>query len=236
MAGPAALVVPALKKHTATVIMAHGLGDSGAGWVSLAENWRRRGKFEEVAFIFPNAPAIPITVNFGMHMPGWYDITTFSDLAQAHDEPGILRSREYFNTLIKSENEKGIPSTRIVLGGFSQGGAISIFTGLTCPTKLAGIFSLSGYLLMQGKIKELIPAENLNKDTPIFMAHGDKDQVVRYEWGQKTAQILKDWGWKVDFKTYKNLVHSADPEEIDDLEAYLKEKLPPLAQEASSGS
>ena len=108
---------------------------------------------------------------------------------------------------------------------------------------------------MQGKIKELIPAENPNKDTPIFMAHGDKDQVVRYEWGQKTAQILKDWGWKVDFKTYKyalrltrrkgcdrslttnrNLVHSADPKEIDDLEAYLKEKLPPLAQEAPSGS
>ena len=108
---------------------------------------------------------------------------------------------------------------------------------------------------MHGKIKGLIPAENPNKDTPIFMAHGDKDQVVRYEWGQKTAQILKDWDWKVDFKTYKyvlrltvrigrsgslttirDLVHSADPEEIDDLEAYLKERLPPLAQEAPSGS
>ncbi|MCJ1304669.1 hypothetical protein MMC08_007482 [Hypocenomyce scalaris] len=256
--GPAALVVPALKRHTATVIMAHGLGDSGAGWVSLAENWRRRGKFEEVAFIFPNAPHIPITVvslmsikrtmelgkrwkdeitcNFGMHMPGWYDITTFSELAQAHDEPGILRSREYFNSLIKAETEKGIPSTRIVLGGFSQGGAISLFTGVTCPSKLAGIFGLSSYLLMHGKIKGLIPAENPNKDTPIFMGHGDKDQLVKYEWGQKTAQILKDWGWKVDFKTYPGLVHSADPEEIDDLEAYLKERLPPLAQEAPSDS
>lgn len=108
---------------------------------------------------------------------------------------------------------------------------------------------------MHGKIKGLIPAENPNKDTPIFMAHGDKDQVVRYEWGQKTAQVLKDWDWKVDFKTYKyvlrptmkisydrsltttrDLVHSADPEEIDDLEAYLKERLPPLAQEAPSES
>lgn len=108
---------------------------------------------------------------------------------------------------------------------------------------------------MHGKIKGLIPAENPNKDTPIFMAHGDKDQTVRYEWGQKTAQILQDWGWKVDFRTYKyvfrriilvgcdrwltitrGLQHSADPQEIDDLEAYLKERLPPMAQEAPPGS
>ncbi|KAI4134800.1 MAG: hypothetical protein LQ347_001230 [Umbilicaria vellea] len=159
-----------------------------------------------------------------------------SELAQAHDEPGILKSRDYFNSLIKAETEKGIPSHRIVLGGFSQGGAISIFSGLTCSSKLAGIFSLSGYLLMHGKVKGLIPAENPNKDTPIFMAHGDKDQTVRYEWGQKTAQVLQDWGWKVDFRTYKGLQHSADPEEIDDLEAYLKERLPPMAQEAPTGS
>jgi hypothetical protein len=74
MAGRQAITVPALKKHTATIIMAHGLGDSGAGWVQLAENWRRRGKFEDVKFIFPNAPNIPITINMGMRMPGWYDI------------------------------------------------------------------------------------------------------------------------------------------------------------------
>jgi predicted esterase len=79
MAGRQAIVIPALKKHTATVIMAHGLGDSGAGWVSLAENWRRRGKFEDVKFIFPNAPNIPITINMGVRMPGWYDIVRRRD-------------------------------------------------------------------------------------------------------------------------------------------------------------
>jgi hypothetical protein len=79
MAGRQAIVIPALKKHTATIIMAHGLGDSGAGWVSLAENWRRRGKFEDVKFIFPNAPNIPITINMGMRMPGWYDIVRRRD-------------------------------------------------------------------------------------------------------------------------------------------------------------
>ncbi|MCJ1336722.1 hypothetical protein MMC09_002000 [Bachmanniomyces sp. S44760] len=232
MSGPAALVVPALKKHTATVIFAHGLGDTGAGWSDLAKNWRRRGKFEEVAFVFPNAPSIPITVNMGMRMPGWYDITTFDDLAQAHDEPGIMRSKEYFNSLIKAEKDKGIPSERIVLGGFSQGGAISLFTGLTYPDKLGGIFGLSSYLLLHTKIHDMIPISSPNKDgkTTIFMGHGDADPLVRYAWGKQTRDLLKGWGFKVDFRTYGGLAHSATPEEIDDLETYLQEVLPALGE------
>ncbi|GAB7352601.1 hypothetical protein MBLNU459_g2981t1 [Dothideomycetes sp. NU459] len=226
MAGPAALVVPALRKHTSTVIVAHGLGDSGAGWIWLAENWRRRGKFEETAFIFPNAPDIPISVNMGYRMPGWYDILSFDDIKQNEDESGILRSQAYFHSLIAAEIQKGIPSERIVLGGFSQGGAMSLMAGLTCPTRLGGVFGLSCYLLLQGKIKELVPKESPNKDTKIFMGHGDADQVVKYVWGQKTADILKEWGWSVDFRTYKGLPHSADPAEIDHLEAYLKERIP----------
>ncbi|KAJ9635439.1 hypothetical protein H2201_003101 [Coniosporium apollinis] len=231
MSGPAALVVPALKRHTATVIVAHGLGDSGAGWIWLAENWRRRNKFEEVQFIFPNAPQIPITLNFGMRMPGWYDIMSLSDIAQREDEPGIIRSRNYFHEVINQEMAKGIPSERIVIGGFSQGGAISLLAGITCPHKLGGIFGLSSYLLLQGRIKDMVPAQNPNKDTPIFMGHGDADQVVRYEWGKRTAEKLKEWGWNVDFRTYHNLPHSADPVEIDHLEQYLNQRIPPLEKE-----
>jgi len=223
------LIVPALKKQTATVIMAHGLGDSGAGWVSLAENWRRRGKFEDVKFIFPNAPNIPITVNMGMSMPGWYDITDFSDLNQAHDEPGILRSRSTLTKLITDEIAAGIPSTRIILGGFSQGGAMSIFTGVTTPHKLGGVFGLSCYLLMGNKVKELAKeeAKGANKETPFFMGHGDADEVVKYRWGQLTAEFLRnELGHKVEFKTYRHLPHSADVEEIDDLEQFIKQCLP----------
>ncbi|KAK0650179.1 Acyl-protein thioesterase 1 [Lasiodiplodia hormozganensis] len=238
MAIPAPLVVPALKRHTATVIVAHGLGDSGAGWMFLAENWRRRNKFEEVSFIFPSAPSIPITINMGMRMPGWYDILSLSDINQrSEDEAGIKRSMEYFHGLIKQEMDKGIPSNRIVIGGFSQGGAMSLLSGLTSPNKLGGIFGLSCYLLLQNKIREMVPEENPNKDTPIFMAHGDIDPVVRYDWGQRTASKLKEWGWKVDFKTYQGLPHSADPEEIEDLDAYLRERIPPLGdKEETSGS
>jgi len=229
MAAPRPLIVPAVKRHTATVIMAHGLGDSGAGWVSLAENWRRRQKLEEVKFIFPNAPNIPITVNMGMRMPGWYDIVSFDDLqGREEDEAGILKSREYLHALIKGETDAGIPSNRIILGGFSQGGAMSLFSGLTCPTQLAGVFGLSSYLVLRNKVKELIPPSNPNKDTPIFMGHGDIDQVVKTKWGVQTAELMKEWGYNVNLKMYRGLAHSATPEEIDDLEAYIKERLPPL--------
>jgi predicted esterase len=99
--------------------------------------------------------------------------------------------------------EKGIPSHRIVLGGFSQGGAMALLSGLTCPQKLGGIFALSSYLLMQGKLKEMTAEKgNLNKDTKIFMGHGDADPVVRYEWGKLTSEKLKEWGYNVEFRTY----------------------------------
>lgn len=226
-------VVPALKKHTATVIMAHGLGDSGAGWMALAQNWRRRGKFEEVAFIFPNAPMIPITVNFGMSMPGWYDISKlgrdldFEEAIRTQDEAGILKSRDYFNTIIKEQMDKGIKSSRIVLGGFSQGGAMSVFSGVTNKEKLGGVFGLSCYMLLSDRIKNYTPENWPNKDTPFFLGHGDEDEVVPHAFGQRSAKMLKDLGVEnVEFNTYPDLGHSADPVEIDDLEKFLMKTLP----------
>ncbi|KAJ5319576.1 hypothetical protein N7541_006053 [Penicillium brevicompactum] len=235
----APFVVPALKKHTATVIMAHGLGDSGQGWMALAQNWRRRGKFEEVAFIFPNAPSIPITVNFGMSMPGWYDIAklgrdlNFEESVRSQDEPGILRSREYFDTLIKEEMDKGIKASRIIIGGFSQGGAMSVFSGLTSKEKLGGVFGLSCYLLLSDRIKNYLPEEWANKKTPFFLAHGEDDEVVPLAFGQKSADLVKEIGLEnVSFNKYPDLGHSADPQEIDDLEKFLEKS---LADNATAG-
>ncbi|KAK5111803.1 hypothetical protein LTR62_004723 [Meristemomyces frigidus] len=225
----AALVVPALKRHTSTVIVAHGLGDSGAGWTFLPEQWRRQHKFEETKFILPNAPPIPITINMGMRMPGWYDIADFGDIGgRTEDETGILRSQKYFHSLIQAEMDAGIASERIVLGGFSQGGAMSLMAGVTAPTKLGGIFGLSCYLLLQDKIRDMVPAASPNKATSIFMGHGNADQVVKYQWGQLTAEKLREWGWNVEFKTYRGLPHSAAPEEIGDLEKWLEGRIPAL--------
>ncbi|KAB8295067.1 hypothetical protein EYC80_007006 [Monilinia laxa] len=235
MPPPSCITIPAVVKHTATVIMAHGLGDSGAGWVSLAENWRRREKFQEVKFIFPNAPAIPITVNFGMTMPGWYDISSLSDLQAEQDEPGIRRSQAYFHSLIKSEIEDSkIPSNRIVIGGFSQGGAMSIFSGITCPSQLGGIFGLSCYLLLHNKLREFAEKEGgFNKQTKIWMGHGDCDPLVKPEWGRKTAEILREEGYDVELSMYPGLEHSADILEIDDLEKYLNNRIPPIGDKES---
>ncbi|KAF2796878.1 Phospholipase/carboxylesterase [Melanomma pulvis-pyrius CBS 109.77] len=235
MAGKAPLVVPALKRHTATVIVAHGLGDSGAGWLFLAENWRRRSKFEEVSFIFPNAPQIPITLNGRMRMPGWYDIKSLNDLAsREEDEAGIHQSREYFHSLVDAEVAKGIPANRVVIGGFSQGGAMALISGVTYKDRLGGIFGLSCYLLLQKKLKELIPTDSPNQNTPIFMGHGDADQVVAHKYGKMSADELTNLGYKVDFRTYQDLIHSADPEEIDHLESYLNQQIPPLGDDKTS--
>ncbi|KAE8145034.1 putative phospholipase [Aspergillus avenaceus] len=233
MAIRAPFIVPALKKHTATVIMAHGLGDSGAGWMGLAQNWRRRGMFEEVTFIFPNAPMIPITVNFGMSMPGWYDISKlgsdldFEETLRSQDEAGIIRSRDYFNTLIKEQIDQGIKPSRIVLGGFSQGGAMSVFTGVTNKEKLGGVFGLSCYLLLSDRIKNYIPEDWPNKKTPFFLAHGEDDEVVKYNFGKMSSTMLENIGLEdVKFKSYSDLGHSADPQEIEDLEKFLQQTLP----------
>lgn len=234
MTARAPFVVPALKKHTATVIVAHGLGDSGAGWMFLAQNWRRRGLFDEVAFIFPNAPMIPITVNMGMSMPGWYDITKlgrdldFQESIRTQDEAGILKTRDYFNTIIKEQIDAGIKPSRIVLGGFSQGGAMSVFTGLTNDKKLGGVFGLSCYLLLSDRLKSFTPENFPNKDTPFFLAHGLDDEVVPFKFGEISSKMVKNFGAEdVTFKSYPDLGHSADPQEIDDLQAFLNRTIPP---------
>ena len=105
---------------------------------------------------------------------------------------------------------------------------MAIFSGITAPQKLGGIFGLSCYLLLHDKIKTSVPADNPNKDTPIFMGHGDSDPLVLPKWGQLTKERLVQGGWDVKLKMYKGLEHSAVPEEIDDIEAYLNERIPPL--------
>lgn len=130
--------------------------------------------------------------------------TTFSDLQAEQDETGIRRSQVYFHSLIKSEIEDSkIPSNRIVLGGFSQGGAMSIFSGITCPTQLGGIFGMSCYLLLRNKLQEFLGADGgSNKQTKIWMGHGDSDPLVKPEWGIKTAEVLRGEGYDVQLKMY----------------------------------
>ena len=130
----------------------------------------------------------------------------FEEAQRNQDEPGILKSRDYFNRLIKEEIDKGIEPSRIILGGFSQGGAMSLFTGITTPYKLGAIFGLSCYLLLSTKLKEFSPpggGELPNAKTPFFLAHGHEDPVVKYEFGDLTQKHLKGMGFNVEFHSYR---------------------------------
>ncbi|KAJ4135862.1 hypothetical protein NW768_003464 [Fusarium equiseti] len=227
----APLVFPAASRHTATVIFVHGLGDTGHGWASAVENWRRRQRLDEVKFILPHAPQIPISVNMGMRMPGWFDIKQLGgdvdSLIRNEDAEGIKRSQQYFHELIQEEINSGISPERIVLGGFSQGGAMSLLAGLTCTSKLGGIIGLSSWLLLSKTFADMVKPTDANRQTPVMMFHGEEDPIVPCERGKLSADLLKGLGYDVSWKTYPGMGHSAVLEELDEVEAFLRKQLPP---------
>ncbi|KAI8051460.1 Phospholipase/carboxylesterase/thioesterase [Syncephalis plumigaleata] len=211
-----------LQKHTATVFFMHGLGDSGAGWAPATESLARH--LPHVKFVLPNAPTQPVTLNFGMSMPAWYDIHSLADMDQDEDDKGLLASLEKITKMVRDEMAKGIPSNRIVIGGFSQGSALALLTGMTFDYKLAGVISLSGYLPLRTKISTMM--SEANRKTRIFMGHGDSDEVVLYKFATLSAQTLEKAGYPVTFKAYRNMGHSSSPEELRDMLNFLKEVIP----------
>ncbi|RVD87615.1 uncharacterized protein DFL_001836 [Arthrobotrys flagrans] len=230
-----AIVVPAIesKLWDSTIIFSHGLGDTGAGWSFLAETWQGRKLFPRTAFIFPHAPIIPITCNGGMRMSGWYDIVDFGNLTAKEDETGLRSSARILQGIITEQVERGIPSKRIILGGFSQGGVMSLLTGLTSEMSLGGIVALSSYLPMRDQVSLMIT--DANRKTPIFMGHGKEDPVVKHAWGTMSRDLLLKQKCEVAWYEYDGLGHSVDPEEINALEKWIASRLAP-EQERAGGS
>ncbi|ORY33132.1 Phospholipase/carboxylesterase/thioesterase [Naematelia encephala] len=219
--------------HTATVIFLHGLGDSGHGWLPVAKMlWP---SFPNVKWILPHAPAIPITINGGMSMPGWFDLSTLDKLSDSNydDEKGLLASVSAVDALIQAEIDSGIPENRIVLGGFSQGGAIAILSALTTKRKLAGVVGLSTWVPLNHKVPQMMTSHA--RDTPIFWGHGKDDPVVNYAFGVMSIELLKKLGYPtvpagqtfarpgLRFESYPGLGHSSSPQEIEHLKAWLTE-------------
>jgi phospholipase/carboxylesterase len=172
--------------------------------------------------VFPHAPVRPVTINGGYAMRAWYDIVGI-DRKSAQDEAGILASDAIVRALVKRENERGIPSDRIVLAGFSQGGAMSLLTGTRHPEKLAGIMGLSCYMLLAQKFAS--ERSTANASTPIFLAHGVQDPVVPLVLGEDTRQLLESAGYSVEWHTYP-MPHSVCPEELTHIAAWLRRVLP----------
>uniref|UniRef100_A0A1A9UX64 palmitoyl-protein hydrolase n=1 Tax=Glossina austeni TaxID=7395 RepID=A0A1A9UX64_GLOAU len=198
-----------VSNHTSTLIFLHGLGDSGHGWSSALE----RIQPPNMKIVCPNAPSQPVTLNGGFRMPSWFDLKRL-DMSGTEDEKSLKVAAKTIHALISKESEKGIPTTRIVLGGFSQGGALALYSGLTYAKPLAGIVALSSWLPLHQKF----PAAKLNNNNiPIFQAHGDIDSVVHYKYGQQSANVLQSFMQNVTFKTYHGLSHSGSDAEMNDV-------------------
>ena len=160
---PDNVVVAPSGKHTATIIFLHGLGDSGHGWAPQISSVKGPG----VKLVCPSARKMPVTLNSGVQMPAWFDLKSL-DPAGPEDVAGVKAAAEYVNTLIEAELEAGISSDRIVLAGFSQGGALSLYTALTTRHRLAGVVGLSCWLPLHTHFSSVDPASVVNKDTPVL--------------------------------------------------------------------
>lgn len=207
-------------RPSAAVIWLHGLGADGNDFAGLVPELDLSG-CPAIRFIFPHAPAIPVTLNGGYVMPAWYDILG-TDLVSRQDAAGIRASGQAIDALIEREIARGIPARRIVLAGFSQGSAMALHTGLRFPQTLAGIMALSGYL----PLAEHFAAERAaaNAHTPIFMAHGNQDPVVAPARGEASRDLLTALGYPVQWHSYP-MQHSLHPREIADIAVFLGQVL-----------
>ena len=195
-----------------SVIWLHGLGADGHDFEPIVPELQIPPEIG-VRFIFPHAPQQPVTINGGMMMPAWYDVLSM-EIASQVDEVGIGRSSEQIRSLIDLEIERGISSDRILLAGFSQGGAIALHTGLLYDKPLLGILALSTYLPLPARL------EGANRTVPIFMGHGTHDPVIPMVVGQGSYQMLDKQGYDVEWHSYP-MEHSVNMEEIRDVGVWM---------------
>lgn len=206
---------------TAAVIWMHGLGATSDDFAGLVPELDLDG-CKPIRFVFPQAPSIPITINGGYVMPGWYDLYGM-DLVSKQDAAGIQRSEAAIAALVEREMARGIAADHIVLAGFSQGCAMALHTALRLPHKIAGVMALSGYLPLADRFATERNAANAT--TPIFMAHGTQDPVVILKRGEDSRDALAALGHPVQWHTYP-MPHSVHPREIAEIAAFLKQVLP----------
>jgi phospholipase/carboxylesterase len=206
---------------SASIIWLHGLGADGHDFEPIVPELVRPAE-RSLRFVFPHAPVRPVTLNGGYAMRAWYDIIAI-DRRAAEDDKGIRASQAAIEALIRRENERGIASERIVLAGFSQGGAMALFAGTRYAQRLAGILALSCYQLLARSFES--ERNPVNQSTPIFLAHGLQDPVVLPLLGEEARRQLQQAGYTVEWHTY-SMPHSVCPQEVADIAAWLRRVLP----------
>ncbi|MFZ3191895.1 MAG: dienelactone hydrolase family protein [Moraxellaceae bacterium] len=219
-------ILPSIEVETAAqpthaVIWLHGLGANGDDFVPIVPELGLPQNLA-VRFIFPHAPEIPVTINAGYVMPAWYDILSLDKVSRQVDLVGIERSRQQIVGLIEREQARGIPADRIVIAGFSQGGAMAYSVGLTYPERLAGVMALSAYIpSIEGLASQRHTA---NQQTPIFVAHGTQDPVVGLAMGQQAVDWLQQQAYPVEWHQYL-MQHQVCLEEIQQIGRWLQQVL-----------
>jgi len=204
----------------AAVIWLHGLGADGHDFEPLVPELCWPGA-PDIRFVFPHAPVRPVTINGGMAMRAWYDIVSLSS-NRDHDQRGIADSVNHAAALVRREMTRGIPAQRIIVAGFSQGGAIAVQLALRFPHRLAGLVALSTYLLLDHRLEEDL--HEANRGLPVFVGHGSHDPMVPVQLGEMAAARLRSMGHGVEFHRYP-MPHAVCPEEISDLAAWLRARL-----------
>ncbi len=207
------------------VIWLHGLGADGHDFPPIVPELGLERSLS-IRWVFPHAPAMPVTINGGMRMPAWFDIKNL-DFDQRYDQAGIARSAAQLTRLIERENERGVPCERIVLAGFSQGGSIALHSALRHRERLAGVVALSTFLVLHERLESERSQENLR--LPIFQAHGTLDPMVTFERGVASRDRLLAAGYEVEWHEYP-MAHQVCLEELADLGAWLAQRLAPPAQ------
>ncbi len=214
MQTPETVEVTTGENPAGSIIWLHGLGADGHDFEPIVPELKVAAGIA-LRFVFPHAPVQPVTVNGGMAMRSWYDILSFDSEGRA-DRDGVLASSAMLEGLITREIERGIEPTKIVIAGFSQGGAVAIHTALQTRHNIAGLMALSTYMPLPDAVKNAVS----RRDLPIFMAHGSFDPVLRMEWGRESADKLIASGYSVDWHEYP-MAHAVCPQEIADIGRWL---------------
>jgi len=204
----------------AAIIWLHGLGADGNDFVPIIDQLQLPSHYA-IRFIFPNAPVRPITINQGYHMPGWYDVSSLS-IIDDEDEIGIRESSAILKQLCEEQEADGIESGRIIIAGFSQGGAIALHCGCRYPRPLAGIMALSTYLPLAETLADEM--SDCAAETSVFMAHGRQDDVVAYRYGLQSMEELDANNIEVQWHEY-DMGHSVCLEEIQHIRQWLTQQL-----------
>ncbi|WP_251358472.1 alpha/beta hydrolase [Kangiella sp. TOML190] len=216
---PCEIIAPQ-STHQASVIWLHGLGADGNDFKPIVPELKLPTELG-IKFIFPHAPVMPVTINNGYPMRAWYDIRN-ADLSQREDGDGVQKSAGQVMALLQAELDAGIAPEKIILAGFSQGGAVALHLATRLTFKIGGIIALSTYLTQADKLAQEMTSANL--ETAIFMAHGSQDPVVPIQRAQISAKTLADNGYQILWQDYP-MPHAVCAEEIQAISQYLQQQL-----------